>query len=268
MSATRPASDFAFFDNGGLPIAMAHRGGALVDGNRGIENSLLAVETAVGLGFGYVETDVHATADGVVVAFHDDTLDRVTGGAGRVADLPYDVVRRALIGGREPVPMLAEILSSWPELKVNIDCKSAAAIEPLATVIEDQRAADRVCVASFSARRLHRLRARLGPRVATSHSPAGVAALRLFPGRPVRRAFAGRHAQAAQVPVRAGRLRLVTPGFVFRAHELGCQVHVWTVDEPAEMHALLDLGVDGLISDRPDLLRTVCRVRGCWPESG
>lgn len=265
MSWLRRADDYPFFDNDGLPLAMAHRGGALTGDNAGIENSMVAFASAVALGYGYVETDVHATADGVLVAFHDATLDRVTDLTGVVADLSYDQVRGALIGGREAVPLLSEVLTCWPQLRVNIDCKGRGAIEPLARVITEQRAWDRVCVASFSPWRLSRLRARLDPRVPTAYSPLGVAALRLLPASRLRRLTAGHSALAAQVPNRAGPLRLVTRAFVDRAHTLGKHVHVWTVDDAAEMRDVLDLGVDGIITDRADVLRDVYIERGIWP---
>ena len=264
VSWRRSADDYPFFDNAGLPLAFAHRGGALTDGNLGIENSMAAFEAAVQLGFRYVETDVHASADGVALAFHDDTLDRVTDLVGTVAELPYARIRQARIGGREPIPVLSDVLDAWPQLRLNLDCKARGAIEPLATVIEEHRAWDRVCVASFSPWRLSRLRARLGARVATSYGPPGIAALRLLPTGTLRRLAAGHAGLAAQVPAAAGRVEIVTPAFVQRAHDLGRQVHVWTVDDPGEMDRLLDLGVDGIISDRPDLLRAVLVARNAW----
>jgi glycerophosphoryl diester phosphodiesterase len=260
----RDADDYAFFDNGGLPLAMAHRGGALTGDNIGVENSMVAFAAVVALGYRYVETDVHATSDGVVLAFHDATLDRLTGLTGAVADLTFERLRGALVGGREPVPRLSEILTSWPELRLNVDCKDRRAVEPLARVIAEHRAWDRVCVASFSPWRLSRLRARLGPRVATSYSPPGVAALRLLPTAQLRRLAVGHTGLAAQVPEWAGPLPIVTAAFVARAHALRKRVHVWTVDEPVEMNRLLDLGVDGIITDRADVLRDVYSRRGIW----
>lgn len=264
MTWLRGADDYPFFDNAGRPLAMAHRGGALTGTNGGLENSMAAFESAVALGFRYIETDVHATADGVILAFHDTTLDRLTDLRGSVAHVAYESLRDALIGGREPIALLSDILTSWPELKVNIDCKAPLAIDPLARLIAEHRAWDRVCVASFSPRRLSRLRARLGSRVATSYTVPGVAALRLLPTHPLRWATIGHHGLAAQVPSRAGRFPIVTSRFVEHAHALRKQVHVWTVDDPAEMHRLLDLGVDGIITDRTDVLREVYTTRGVW----
>ncbi len=248
------------------PLALAHRGGAAYGPNLGIENSLAAFRTAVGLGYRYLETDVHATADGQLVAFHDDRLERVTDGSGLLAELPWAVVARARIGGREPVPRLAELLEELPGARFNIDLKAAGAVEPLWQTLRDHGALDRVCVASFSDRRLARFRRLAGDRVATAAGPRETAALRFAPARLSR--MARWPAAVLQVPEvhRVGPVpvRLVTPGFVEAAHRLGKQVHVWTVDDPHDMERLLDLGVDGLITDRIDVLTQVLVTRGQW----
>ncbi|SFG60099.1 glycerophosphoryl diester phosphodiesterase [Actinopolymorpha cephalotaxi] len=246
-----------------VPLAFAHRGGAKYEPNVGIENSLRAFANAVALGYRYLETDVHATSDGVLVAFHDDHLDRVTDRTGRIADLPYAEVALARIDGREPIPRLEEILGTWPSARVNIDVKHANAVRPLAEVIARSAAHDRVCVSSFSGSRLAAARRLLGPRVATGLAPLGVGLLKLpLP------AFLGSRlvgpAPCVQVPTGHRGLRVVTRAFVDRAHALGKQVHVWTIDDAEEMAALLDLGVDGLISDRIDTLREVLSARGLW----
>lgn len=250
-----------YFDLG-APIALAHRGFSL----DGLENSMAAFAAAVDLGFGYVETDVHATSDGVVVAFHDDSLDRVTDGSGAIGRLRWAQVRRARIGGVEPVPTLAELLHTWPQLRVNIDVKSARAIGPTIEVIEREGAHDRVCLTSFSdARRLATLRGLSRP-VATSAGTGVV--LRFLLGAVVGAGAVARRALrdvgAIQVPERAGPVRVVSQRTIDAAHDAGAQVHVWTVNDPADMHRLLELGVDGIVSDRADLLREVLRERGSW----
>lgn len=227
---------------------------------------MVAFQSAVDLGYHYVETDVHATRDGALVAFHDATLDRATNGRGRIADHTWRQLRSVRIDGREPIPLLADILAAWPTLKVNIDAKSPATAPLLARLISEHRAWDRVCIASFSAARLRVLRDMLGPRVATSFSAPRVAALRLLPGQSVRLLPLASLGQAAQVPARRRWLEIVTADFVSRVHRLGTQVHVWTIDAPGDMHRLLDRGVDGLMTDRIDLLRDVYRERGCWPS--
>jgi glycerophosphoryl diester phosphodiesterase len=261
----RRVTDFPFFDNAGLPMPFAHRGGALTADNVLLENSMRAFEVAVGLGYRHLETDVHASRDGKLVAFHDATLDRTTDGIGAVAALPYAEISRARIGGLEPIPLLSDILTAWPDVKVNIDAKSNLAIEPLAHCIDEHRAWNRVCVATFSAPRLLRLRRRLDPRVATAFSALGVAGLRTLPGRSLR-GFVATRGLAAQVPPRRGRFEVVTQAFVDHVHELGKQVHVWTINAPDEMHRLLDLGVDAIMTDRIDLLRDVFVARGIWRE--
>ncbi len=180
--------------------------------------------------------------------------------------LPYATVRLARIGGREPIPLLSEVLTSWPELRLNVDCKSRAAMDPLVRVINEHQAWDRVCIASFSMWSPSRLRSRLGPRVATSYTSIGVAGLRLLPTQPLRWLAVGHAGVAAQVPATKGPLTIVTPAFVSAAHALGKHVHVWTVDDQDELNRVLDLGVDGIFTVRPDVLHVVYVSRGIWRD--
>jgi len=260
------AADYPYFAP--PPIGLAHRGGAGHPANLGIENTLAAFATAVSLGYRYLETDVHATRDGQLVAFHDEHLDRVTDREGAIADLPWREVAAARIGGREPVPRLDELLEAFPGARINIDIKAPAAVEPLWETIRAHAAYDRVCVGSFSDRRLHAFRRLAGPRVATAAGQLGTAALRYLPH--VVSALAHSPGQVLQIPtthvVRGRTLALVTRDLVDTVHRFGMQVHVWTVDEPTQMQRLLDLGVDGIVSDRIDLLRDVLAARGRWPS--
>jgi glycerophosphoryl diester phosphodiesterase len=255
---------YPFLDHPG-PIPFAHRGGALYPPNVAIENSMAAFANAIELGYRYLETDVHATADGVLVAFHDPTLDRVTDRSGRIADLPYAEVARARIAGREPIPTLAEILGTWPDVRVNIDVKHENAIRPLAETVAKTNAHDRICVSSFSGHRVKEVHRLLGPRVATGVTPFGVALLTVPLPQLLRRLVLS-DAPCVQVPVSYHGLRIVTPDFIARAHALGKHVHVWTIDEPTQMNDLLDMGVDGIITDRIDHLRDVLTARGQWVE--
>ncbi len=255
-----PLPRFAFLDHDG-PIAFAHRGGA----GHGTENTLAAFAHAVGLGYRYLETDVNATSDGVLLAFHDRTLDRVTGHRGRVADLPYAAVRGTTVGGGGTIPTLEELLGSWPDVRVNVDVKHASAVGPLVEVVRRTKALDRVCVAAFSEARVAAVRRALGPRLCTALSPRGVARLRAAAThRRLERLTPG-GVPCAQVPDRVGPLRVVTPGLVDLSHRRGLHVHVWTVDDAAEMRRLLDLGVDGIMTDQLDTLRDVLITRGQWP---
>jgi glycerophosphoryl diester phosphodiesterase len=253
-------------DQPGSVIAMAHRGGARHPELLGAENTLHAFEHAVALGYQFLETDVHATSDGVVVAFHDAVLDRVTDTRGRLSGLTADEVALARIAGEHLVPTMAELLEAFPHCSFNIDLKSHAAVGPLATLLDRTGSHDRICVGSFSHLRLDAFRRATSGRVATSASPVEVAAFLALPsGRAARVLTRGRVA-ALQVPHRRGRLPVVTGSLVRRAHAAGAHVHVWTVDEPAEMDELLDLGVDGLITDRTDVLKQVLLRRGQWRD--
>lgn len=242
---------------------MAHRGGALLAENLGIENTLAAFRNAVALGYEYLETDVHTTRDGELVAFHDTDLERVTDTSARLADLTGDELSRVRVGGREPIPTVDELFETFPDCRFNLDIKSAGAVRPLAEAIRRHGAEHRVCVGSFSVRRLGAFR-RLVPEVTTAFSPAGVAMLAAgLVGRPGASA-----PRVYQVPlshhVAGVTVRLVTPGRVRAIHDAGLKVHVWTIDDPLVMHELIDWGVDGIVTDRPDHLRGVLRDRGMW----
>ncbi|TXJ71783.1 glycerophosphodiester phosphodiesterase [Streptomyces lavendulae] len=240
------------------PLAFAHRGGAA----DGVENTVAQFRRAVELGYRYIETDVHATADGRLVAFHDTTLDRVTDGAGRIADLPWAEVQRARVGGREPVPLFEELLETFPEVRWNIDVKAEPALRPLLDLLERTGAWDRVCVGSFSEARVLRAQRLAGPRLATSFGTRGVLSLRLRSwGLP---AAVRRSAVAAQVPEAQSGVPVVDARFVRAAHARGLHVHVWTINEPERVHRLLDLGVDGIMTDHIDMLRKVMEERGLW----
>src|SRR5690606_35809691 len=236
----------------------AHRGGAA----DGLENTVRQFRCAVEAGYRYIETDVHATRDGRLVAFHDATLDRVTDGAGRIADLPWHDVEHARVAGAEPVPLFEELLETFPEVRWNIDVKAEPALLPLLDLIARTGAWDRICVGSFSEARVVRAQRLAGPRLATSYGTRGVLNLRLRSwGMPT---ALRRSAVAAQVPeVRSG-VRVVDHRFVRAAHARGLQVHVWTVNEAEHMHRLLDLGVDGIMTDHIDTLRKVLEDRGLW----
>ena len=248
---------YPYLDHGG-PIAMAHRGGALHPDNVGYENSMHAFQNAVDLGYRYLETDLHATSDGVVIAFHDSKLDRVTDRTGVIADLSWSEVGKAKINGHEPIPRLDELLEHFPEIRFNLDIKAENGLKPAAGVLRSANAIDRVCVSSFSQSRVRRIREDLGPRLCTGYGEWEITLARFLP-------FALKSTGAClQIPEGYGRLRVLTPGLIKRAHARGKQVHVWTVDDPATMRRLLDAGVDGIITDRTDLLRDVLIERGQW----
>jgi glycerophosphoryl diester phosphodiesterase len=257
------ASEYEYFSPAFL--AFAHRGGARYPPNLHRENTRHAFEQAAGLGYRYFETDVHATADGVLLAFHDDKLDRVTDRQGLLAKLPYAAVAEARIHGIDPVPRLDELLTAFPNARFNIDAKSPEAVDLLADTIAEHGAGDRVCLSSFGVRRLHRLRRRVGRSVPSSASAAGVAANRFLPW--LTRVL-NTPAPALQIPIShllgSREVALLTPQLIRAVHRAGKQVHVWTVDDPSTIARLLEVGVDGIFTDRIDTLKRVLVEQGRW----
>ncbi len=246
---------YAFLDSP-RPLAFAHRGGAL----EAPENTLAAFTHAVGLGYRYLETDVQGTRDGVAVIFHDDELQRLAGRPGRIRDLSWAEVSRLRVRG-QAIPRLEEVLERFPETRLNLDPKNEEAVEPMAETIRRTGALERVCVGSFQSARVQRLRRLLGVRLCWSPGPSGVLRAWLSGrGLPLGMPACG----ALQVPLRVRGIPIVSPAFLRAAHARGVQVHVWTVDARAEMERLLDLGIDGLMTDRPALLREVLQARGLW----
>ena len=259
------AADYAFFD---VPFAaFAHRGGAFYEPNLYRENSMHAFKQAVALGYRYLETDVHATRDGVLLAFHDRVLDRVTDHTGLIADLTYPQVSEARIHGIDPIPKLSELLAEFPDARFNVDAKSSTAVALLVSTIEEYEAYDRICVASFGIRRLYELRRRLGWRVPSAASALGIAANRFAPwltwalntSAPVLQ-------MPMSLPVQGRRLIVLTPALVEAVHRAGKKVHIWTVDDSETMEMLIDAGVDGIFTDRIDTLKDVLLKRGLWAE--
>ncbi len=247
------------------PIAFAHRGGAA----HAPENSWAAFEHAAKLGYAYLETDARATSDGMLMAFHDRTLDRVTDASGPIGTRSYHEVAALRIAGSEPIPLIEDLLGAWPDVRFNIDLKDEPGISLLPGVLRRTGAWDRVCVTSFSGSRLRTARGLLDRPVCMTTSPAAIAAVRYS----ITNAPGGGHllasrlsrwdAHCTQVPG-----RVATESFVRRAHGLGLDVHVWTVNDRAEMTRFLDLGADGLMTDEIETLREVLIERGQWHPRG
>lgn len=265
------AAKFAFLDHDG-PIAYAHRGG----GAELPENSMAAFASAIALGYTYLETDARLSRDGHLVVIHDDVIDRVTDRTGAVAELTLDELRAARLRrsdgsvSDERIPVLDEIMATWPNAKVNIDAKENRSVGPLAALIRRTASLDRMCIGAFSDKRLKAFRDDLGPGLCTVLGPSDAVKLRAASlGVPFLR-LAGAVAQlpvSYRIPLPGGiRLPVVDRRTVAAAKRHGVPVHVWTVDDPDEMRRLLDLGVDGLMTDRPTVLRDVLRARGQWPD--
>lgn len=219
-----------------------------------------AFEHAVALGYRYLETDVHTSVDGQLFAFHDEHLGRVSDTDAYIADLTAAEIADVDVSG-ECVPRLEDLLLAWPDVRFNIDPKADAAVEPLAQLIEQLDAIERVCVGAFSDRRIAYFRDRFGPDLCTSMGPDEVR--RLYSHS---RGFGGSNSFAplVQIPPRWKGLHLTSDRFIECTRELSIEVHVWTVDEPSEMADLIDAGVQGIMTDQPQVLRDVLIERSEW----
>ncbi|QEO10023.1 glycerophosphodiester phosphodiesterase family protein [Protaetiibacter larvae] len=240
------------------PRVLAHRGLAL----EAPENTLLAFAHAIAAGATHLETDVHGSADGVAVISHDPDLSRVAGREVKVGQLTAAELARIPLGEGQGFPTLAEALDAFPETRFNIDVKSADAIPGTIQAIRAAKASDRVLIGSFSTSR-RRAVVRELPGVATSISASGalpaVLAARAGAVGALARVLSGVH--AVQLPTRAAGLSVVTARSIRSFHAVGVEVHIWTVNDPAEMVRLLDAGVDGIVTDRADLAVPIVAAR-------
>lgn len=238
------------------PIPIAHRGGD----QYAVENTVPAFEHAIALGYRYLETDVHLTNDGVLVAFHDADLERLTGQPGTIADRTWDELCVIDLGEGARIPRLDEVLATFPDASFNIDPKADDAVGPLGDAIEAFDAVDRVGIGAFDDARITALQARFGPGLCTSPGPMELLGYLAAPT-----ADAFKTHGCLQIPPSFGEFELTT-SLLDAAHELGLQVHVWTINDEAEMRRLLDLGVDAVMTDRVDLLKQVLIERDEWSE--
>lgn len=228
---------------------------------------MAAFRAALRLGFRYLELDVRTSRDGEVLVFHDECLDRSTDGMGNLHDLTSAQLREVRIGGREPLPTLEELLLEWPDVHLNVDVKDNRGVAAVARLIEKHQAHDRVLVASFSDLRRLRVLRKLSRPAASSGGALSVALLLLLGPlglSPLIRRLA--RIDCVQVPLRRGPLTVVTPAFIRRCHRAGIQVHVWTLNTEPAIEAVLELGVDGVMTDRADILARVLSARNAWPQ--
>ncbi|WP_147680830.1 glycerophosphodiester phosphodiesterase [Actinomyces ruminicola] len=230
---------------------VAHRGG----GGEAPENTWTAVEHVAELGLAWMETDLRATADGVVVLSHDPDLARTAGDIRRIAELTWEELAAVDAGDGRPFVRLDEALAAHPQIRFNIDLKDSAVVQPALQVVREADALERVRFASFSARRLAVLR-RQEPRATTSLGIGDVAGLMLLseaavPVPHTRWSWTRGRVDAVQVPVSFHRVPVVTRRFIAQAHTAGLEVHVWTVDDPGQMRDLAARGVDAVITDHP-----------------
>lgn len=262
----RPARSRPVYGSHPGPWAFAHRGGA----DLAPENTMAAFQRAVDLGLTYLETDVRTTADSVPLAFHDRTLDRVTGLRGPVAARPWSEIGRTRVLGREPVLALEDLLAAFPDACITIDVKEERAVAPTIAAIRRTRSAARVCVAGGWDGWLAAIREACGPELSGALGWRALTALIACARSGLRPSAALATGAFAHVSWRYGRVPVlaeprVAARLVQMAADLGLRVVAWTVNDAARTHRLLDDGVAGVISDRPDVLREVMVARGAWP---
>ncbi len=256
------APRFPFLDWPG-PIAFAHQGGA----NEFPENTMKAFAGSVAMGYRYLETDLQLTSDNVLVIFHDETLDRATDSTGTIANLPWSVVKEAKVNGTEPISRLEDVFEAFPDVRFNIEPKTDRGVDPFIDAIKRTGAIDRICCGSFSGSRLKKLRKALGPGLCTGMGVAETARLRFaswIPIGAVAKALGRVPAACAQEPPKKSVVPIIDRRFVTFAHDIGLKVHAWTIDDAGEMNRLLDLGVDGVMTDSPSVLKAVLVERGQW----
>lgn len=238
-----------------FPLAMAHRGGALETA----ENTLEGFRYAASLGFRYIETDVQVSRDGVVVCFHDPVVDRVSQQTGAIDSWSWaELAELTILGGSQLID-LESLLEELPDTFFNIDAKSDAVVEPLLGVLTRRNAFARVCVGTFSDERGRRIRNAEPDVICTALGPRGSTRLLLSSwGLPIETP----PGDVLQLPPKYRGFDILTERFISHAHDLGLAVHAWTINERREIERLLDLGIDGIMTDRPSLLKQVFADRG------
>jgi glycerophosphoryl diester phosphodiesterase len=251
----RPSAKYKYLDHQGV-LAFAHRGG---DRNAP-ENTMAAFHDAVGQGYRYLETDVHASKDGVVYAFHDDDLNRMVGENVAISTLTAADIDKLRVQGCHHIPTMGELFETFPEARFNIDAKAWPVVEPLIALINKAETHGRICIGSFSDARIKAVRRGVGD-VCHSVGPMGAARFRLGALGRMPLSYA---AGVVQFPVSEFGVPMVTPASVAYAHQHGLQVHVWTINDESTMHRLLDMGVDGVMTDDCALLKKVLLARNLW----
>ena len=253
---------FLELERQGTVRAIAHRGGG-----GALENTLAAFSTAVALGYRHLETDLHVTRDGVLVVSHDPTLARVAGDPRAIDQLTAAELADVRIGGREPVPTFEAFVDAFPDARLTVDLKSDASVGPMIRILEQRpELLDRMCLGSFSSARVEQVRQHFGERLFTAATPREV--LRLLTAVRLRRRPPAIDGRCVAVPERYPESRrgvaIGDARFLQVAAEQGIAVHVWTVNDPVRMRALVAAGAGGIVTDELATLRDVLESTGRW----
>ena len=239
-------------------MAFAHRGANKL----ATENTLAAFQIAYDMGYRIMETDVQASKDGVLYCFHDTDLQRSAGDPRKFETLTSSEIDRVRLKGGHPIPKLAQLFEAFPNAYFNIDAKSWASVEPLIALTRSMKTGARTCFGSFSQRRIETIISAL-----SQHSPArslGTGGVIRFYLEHLLNHRGQINANCAQLPVSHFGIKLITPKTLTYAKVKGLKIHVWTINQAPEMQRLIDLGVDGIMSDDCAMLKSVLQKNGLW----
>ncbi|MBT5663309.1 MAG: glycerophosphodiester phosphodiesterase [Alphaproteobacteria bacterium] len=238
-------------------LAFAHRGG----NEFAPENSFRAFKSAVDIGYKYLETDVHLTKDGFLIAFHDDTLDRVTDKSGLIRDLTLSEIKKAKIAGTDEIPLLSELLNSFTDCFFNIDCKVDETVQPLINLINNKDFINRVCIGSFSQKRINFIRKSLGKDVKTSMGPAEVILSKFLSYTSLGYNFKSSY---TSIPIRRYGINLLEERNIKYLKSNNQKVIAWTINDEDQMKMLINIGIDGIMTDNLTLLKKVLIEENLW----
>ena len=238
-------------------LAFAHRGG----NEFAPENSFRAFKSAVDIGYKYLETDVHLTKDGFLIAFHDDTLDRVTDKSGLIRDLTLSEIKKAKIAGTDEIPLLSELLNSFTDCFFNIDCKVDETVQPLINLINNKDFINRVCIGSFSQKRINFIRKSLGKEVKTSMGPAEVILSKFLSYTSLGYNFKSSY---TSIPIRRYGINLLEERNIKYLKSNNQKVIAWTINDEDQMKMLINIGIDGIMTDNLTLLKKVLIEENLW----
>ena len=205
-----------------------------------LENTIEAFQSAVSLGYQYLETDLRETSDGKIITFHDPNLKRITGANITISETKFSDIRMRRLPSRETIPTIDELLEEFPDSFFNMDLKVNQIEEKVLKKINSHNALERVCLGSFNSKTIKKINS-LEPKILTSMGISQVIMYKFFQKKNI--------SKLIQIPTHWNGIKVITKKFIDRLHNDGLKVHVWTINKETEMQSLIDLGVDGIMTD-------------------
>ena len=205
-----------------------------------LENTIEAFQSAVSLGYQYLETDLRETSDGKIITFHDPNLKRITGANITISETKFSDIRMRRLPSRETIPTIDELLEEFPDSFFNMDLKVNQIEEKVLKKINSHNALERVCLGSFNSKTIKKINS-LEPKILTSMGISQVIMYKFFQKKNL--------SKLIQIPTHWNGIKVITKKFIDRLHNDGLKVHVWTINKETEMQSLIDLGVDGIMTD-------------------